>query len=330
MRAKGREMPMTIARRSIIATALAAPVVARAQSAWPNGTIRMLVPWPAGGSADTVARLLQPHVSATLGVPLVVDNRAGASGSIGTREVARAAPDGNTWVFVFDTHATNPFFIPDLGFDTKADLAPVMLVATSPMMLTAINSRPWQTVAEMLAAARARPETITYGTVGIGSLAHLTMELLQAATGVKLVHVPYRGGNPLNAAAAAGDLDLAISTAAGMATLIGDHVRPLAQTSATRSENWPRIPTLIEAGVPGVASRAFWGILAPARVPAAVVARMNAALQQALRQPVVRERMTKNMGVDIVGSSPAAFASFLDQQIDTWGRVVRERGIKAE
>jgi len=321
---------MTIARRSLVATALAAPVLARAQPAWPNGTIRMLVPWPAGGSADTVARLLQPHVAATLGVPMVVDNRAGASGSIGTREVARATPDGNTWVFVFDTHATNPFFIPDLGFDTKADLTPVMLVATSPMMLTAINNRPWRTVAEMLAAARARPETVTYGTVGIGSLAHLTMELLQAATGVKLVHVPYRGGTPLNAAAAAGDLDLAISTAAGMATLIGEHVRPLAQTSDTRSPNWPQIPTLIEAGVPGVASRAFWGILAPSRVPAPVVARMNAALQDALRQPVVRDRMTKNMGVDIVGSTPAEFTAFLDRQMETWGRVVRERGIKAE
>ncbi len=323
---------MMIARRGLLVATLAAPAVARAQTqaAWPNGTIRMLVPWPAGGSADTVARLLQPHVAAKLGVPLVVDNRAGASGSIGTREIARATPDGNNWVFVFDTHATNPFFIPDLGFDTKADLAPVMLVATSPMMLTAINNRPWTTVAEMLAAARARPETITYGTVGIGSLAHLTMELVQAATGTRLVHVPYRGGNPLNAAAAAGDLDLAISTAAGMATLIGNHVRPLAQTSEARSPNWQQIPTLIEAGVPGVASRAFWGILAPARTPAPVVARMNAALKEALAHPTVRDRMTQNMGVDIVGSSPAEFTSFLDQQIATWGRVVRDRNIKAE
>ena len=323
---------MTIARRSLLA-GLAVPTiagVAGAQTGWPQGTIRLLVPWPAGGSADTVARLLQPHVSAKLGVPVVVDNRAGASGSIGTREIARAAPDGNNWVLVFDTHATNPFFIPDLGFDTRADLAPVMLVATSPMMLTAINARPWRSVAEMLAAARARPETVTYGTVGIGSLAHLTMELLQAATGTRLVHVPYRGGNPLNAAAAAGDLDLAISTAAGMATLIGNHVRPLAQTSEARSANWPEIPTLIEAGVPGVASHAFWGILAPAKVPAAMVVRMHEALREALAQPMVRDRMTRLMGVDIVGSSPAEFASFLDQQIDIWGRVVRERGIKAE
>lgn len=321
-------------RRHLLAAALAAPLAAprlgRAQAAWPNGPIRLLVPWPAGGSADTVARLLQGPVAERLGVPVVVDNRAGASGSIGTREVARSAPDGNNWVFVFDTHATNPFFIQDLGFDSQKDLAPVMLVATSPMMLTAINNRPFRSVAEMLAAAKARPETITYGTVGIGSLAHLTMELLQAATGTKVVHVPYRGGNPLNAAAAAGDLDLAISTAAGMSTLIGQHVRPLAQTGETRSAAWPQVPTLIEAGVPGVAARAFWGILCPARVPEPVVARMNAALQEALALPRVQERMTKGMGIDIVGSSPAEFGRFLDQQAETWGRVVRERNIRPE
>lgn len=321
---------MFASRRALLAAPLLLPAVTQAQPAWPNGPIRLLVPWPAGGSADTVARLLQQQVAATLGVPVVVENRAGASGSIGTREIARAPADGNSWVYVFDTHATNPFFIADLGFDTKADLTPVMLVASSPMMLTAINNRPWRTVGEMLAAARARPETVTYGTVGIGSLAHLTMELLQAATGVKLVHVPYRGGNPLNAAAAAGDLDLAISTAAGMATLIGEHVRPLAQTGETRSANWPAIPTLIEAGVPGVAARAFWGVLAPARVAPAIVARMNAAMREALAQPSVRDRLTRNMGVDIVGSSPAEFGTFLDQQMAIWGRVVRERGLRAE
>jgi tripartite-type tricarboxylate transporter receptor subunit TctC len=324
-----------IARRPLLAACLAAPALmpsplVRAQAAWPNGPIRILVPWPAGGSADTVARLLQGPVSQKLGVPVVVDNRAGASGSIGTREVARNAPDGNNWVFVFDTHATNPYFIPDLGFDTKADLAPVMLVATSPMMLTAINSRPWHTVQEMLAAAKARPETVTYGTVGIGSLAHLTMELLQAATGTRLVHVPYRGGNPLNAAAAAGDLDLAISTATGMATLIGPHVRPLAQTGDTRSPAWPEIPTLIEAGVPGVAARAFWGVLAPARTPEPIITRMSEALKDGLALPTLRERMTQGMGVDIVGSSPAEFGQFLDAQMEIWGRVVRERHLRAE
>ncbi len=323
-----------ILRRTLLAAglaaSLAAPAILRAQSPWPNGPVRLLVPWPPGGSADTQARLLAQQLQAILGVPVVVENRAGASGSIGTREIARAAPDGNSWVFVFDTHATNPFFIRDLGFDTRRDLQPVMLVATSPMMLTAINSRPWQNVQDMLAAARARPESITYGTVGIGSLAHLTMELLQGATGTKLVHVPYRGGSPLNAAAAAGDLDLAISTAAGMGNLIPRSVRPLAQTGHPRSSHWANIPTLIESGVPGIAVRAFWGILGPARIPEPILARFHAALVQAINHPMVRDRMENGLGIDVVGSTPAEFASFLDQQIETWGKVVRERDIKAE
>lgn len=311
----------------LAAAALAAPASLRAQS-WPSGPVRILVPWPPGGSADTLCRLLAQHAATVLGTAIVVDNRAGASGSIGTREIARAAPDGSNWVFVFDTHATNPFFIPDLGFDTQKDLRPVMLVATSPMMLTVINNRPWTALAEVLVAARQRPETITYGTVGIGSLAHLTMELVQAATGTRLVHVPYRGGNPLNAAAAAADLDLAISTAAGMSGLIGPHVRALAQTGETRSAAWPQVPTLIEAGAPGVHARAFWGLLAPARVPEPIIQRMNAAFRDALAQPAIRTRITEGFGADIVGSSPEAFTRFLDDAMATWSRVVRERGIK--
>jgi tripartite-type tricarboxylate transporter receptor subunit TctC len=322
---------MRIARRPLlgaIAAGLAAPALA--QPAWPSGPIRIVAPFPPGGSTDALARLLQPALTQSLGVPVVVENRAGASGALGTAAVARSAPDGNTWVLVFDTHAVNPALIANIGFDTERDLTPLLLFGTAPMVLTKHRTRPWQDFAAMAAAARARPDTVTYGTIGNGSLAHLTMALLGKATGLQLVHVPYRGGGPLATAAVAGEVDLPIATRPA----IGAHVDsgalvPLAQTGATRSPSMPDVPTLAEAGVPGIDARAFWGFLGPANLPAAVKQRMEAALRAALAQPELRGRVT-GLGIDLDPQGEAAFASFLSVQIATWGRVVRENAIRPD
>ena len=319
-------------RRALLAAgaALAAPGIARAQGAWPNGPIRIVVPFPPGGSTDAMARILQPRLQAEFGVPIVVENRGGASGSLGTAQVARAAPDGNTWLIVFDTHAVNPALIPNIGFDTQRDLTPLLLFGTAPMVLTAHRTRPYRSLAQVLEAAKARPETITYGSIGNGSLAHLTMELAQRAGGFRLVHVPYRGGGPLAVAAAAGEVDLPIATRPA----IGVHVDagtliPLAQTGATRSPSMPDIPTLAEAGIPGIDARAFWGFLGPANLPPAIKQRMEAAVRKALDIPEVRERVIA-LGIDLDPKGEDVFGPFVARQMDTWARVVRENNIRPD
>jgi tripartite-type tricarboxylate transporter receptor subunit TctC len=311
------------------ASVLAAPAL-RAQRAWPNDTIRIIAPFPPGGSTDALARLLQPHLTRSLGVSVVVENRAGASGSLGTAAVARSAPDGNSWVLVFDTHAVNPALIPNMGFDTERDLTPLLLFGTAPMVLTAHRTRPYKTFAAMAEAARAKPDTLTYGSIGNGSLAHLTMALVGKASGLQLVHVPYRGGGPLALAALAGEVDLPIATRPA----IGVHVDsgalvPLAQTGATRSPSMPDIPTLAESGVPGIDARAFWGFLGPAGLPAPIRQRMEAAIREALAIPEVRARVIA-LGIDLDPQGEAGFAPFLSTQIATWGRVVRENNIRPD
>ncbi|BDG72490.1 tripartite tricarboxylate transporter substrate-binding protein [Roseomonas fluvialis] len=319
-------------RRSLLAAAglLAAPAVAHAQAAWPNGPIRIIVPFPPGGSTDALSRLLQPRLSAEFGVPVVVENRAGASGALGTAAAARAAPDGNTWVLVFDTHAVNPALIPTIGFDTQRDLTPLLLFGTAPMVLTAHRTRPYRSVAQVVEAAKARPETVTYGTIGNGSLAHLTMALAQRAGGFSLVHVPYRGGGPLAVAAVAGEVDLPIATRPA----IGVHIDsgalvPLAQTGATRSPSMPDIPTLAESGIPGIDARAFWGFLGPANLPAAVKQRMEAAIRGALDVPEIRSRVL-GLGIDLDPQGEAVFGPFVARQMEVWAQVVRENNIRPD
>jgi tripartite-type tricarboxylate transporter receptor subunit TctC len=306
---------------------LAAPALAQA---WPNGPVRIIVPFPPGGSADTITRLLQPRLAAEIGAPVVIENRPGASGALGTAVAARAPGDGQTFVMVFDSHAVNPSFIANLGFDPKRDLVPVMLIGTAPMLITTHRARPWQTLGEVIAAAKARPDTITYGTIGVGSLAHLTMSLMQNRGGFQVVHVPYRGGGPMSAAAAAGELDLPMASGAGLGGQVGQSLRPLAQTGARRSALYADVPTVAEAGLPGIDALAWWGMLAPARLPDPVLRRWHAALATALAVPEVQARLTGGLGLDIVGSSPEEFGVFLDRQMATWSAVIRDNAIRPD
>jgi len=326
-----------ITRRALAASSaalLAAPTLTRpalAQPAWPNGPIRIIAPFPPGGSVDTMSRLFQQPLSAELGVPVIVENRGGASGSLGTAQVARAAADGQTFVLVFDTHATNPALIPNMGFDTRRDLAPVLLIGTAPNMLLTHRSRPWRNMEELVAAARARPDTISYGTIGNGSLAHLGMVLAQRAGRMQVTHVPYRGGGPLALSAMTGETDLVAATG----TIFVEHLRqgilrPLAVMGPRRRPSLPDVPTMAEAGLPGVEAEAFWGLLAPAATPPAILARMEAATRRASEVPEVRERLTTIMGIEMRNEGGAAFGAFLDRQIDIWGRVIRENEIKPD
>lgn len=306
---------------------LATPALAQ----MPSGTIRIVVGFPPGGSTDAVSRLLAPHLQAAFGQAVVVENRPGASGNLAAQAVARGPADGSQWLLVFDTHAVNPALIPTPGFDSRRELAPIMLIGTAPNLISVHRDRPWQDMPAVIAAARARPDVLTFGTIGNGSLAHLTMALAQRNGAFRMTHVPYRGGGPLATAAMAGETDLAVATG----TIFVPHfqqgvLRPVAVTSAERSRARPQLPTLAEVGVPGVDARAFWGVLCAAGVPAAVRARMEAALREAIALPAVQERLAGVMGIELAPGGPDVFAGFLERQMETWGRVVRENDIRPD
>ena len=318
-------------RRSLlpfIIAMLAVTCGTRAQE-WPSKPIRFIAPFPPGGSVDQVARILGHALMPALGQPIVVENRSGASGSIGTGATAKSTPDGYTFVVVFDTHAVNPSLIPNMGFDTQKDLAPVMLIATSPMAVVTHVSTPYNSLTDVIAAAKEKPGAVSFGSIGSGSLGHLTMTLLQNEGKFQLPHVTYKGGGPLMQDAVAGHVPLAIGTT----FLVSPHiesklVRPIAITSANRTAKMNAVPTIAEQGFPGFEVYAWWGILAPAGTPKPIIDRMNTELARVLEQPAVRDKLSQQ-GMDIVGSSPEVLGSFIAKEIEHWARVVRDNKIKA-
>ena len=312
------------------AAAIVLPSAASAQSdSWPSRPIRMVSPFPPGGTTDLLARQLAPGLSQALGQQVIVENRAGGGGSLGTGQVAKSAPDGYTFVLVFDSHAVNPSLIPNLPFDTRNDLAPVMLIATGAMVITAYSSQPWKNFSQLLAAAKATPGLPNYGTIGSGSLANLAMTTMGVQAGFTPTHVPYKGGGPLVQDAIGGHVPVAI----GSIALLSPHIKsgvlvPLAVTTTTRDPVLPNVPTVSEQGQPGFEATAWWGILAPAKTPPAIVARMNAEVTKLLRDPQMREKMA-NQGMNIVASTPEAFGKFIDEQSTKWAKVVKENNIRA-
>jgi len=320
-----------LTRRSLIAAALVAPVAARAQQGWPSGIMRIVVPFPAGGSVDTISRLVQNRLQQRLGANVIVENRPGASGSTGAAAVAKSPPDGMSWLMVFDTHAVNPFLLPSLPFDTETDLDPVLLIGTAPNVICAHPTRPYRSLADVIAAARQRPETITYGTIGTGSVGHLSMTLLSKRAGVKLVHVPYRGGGPLLNDTIAGHIDLAIaSTGLFGPHLSGDKMRPLSQTGAVRLASFPGIPTVIEDGFPGFETYAWWGVFAPAGTPKPIVERFGAELVASIRDERVEKQLTDVQLITLVLGGPELLRKFLAEQMRMWADVIRENNIKGD
>ena len=314
---------------SVLAAALISPMGAWAQGAWPNQPIKVVNPFPTGGTVDQISRLLQPHLQNNLGQPIVIDNKVGASGSIGTGIVAKSAPDGYNWVMVFDTHGVNPSLYPNLPFDTLKDLRGVIQIGTGAMVITAHSSTPYKTYADLVAAAKAKPGTIGYGTIGSGSMAHLAMTALGNHLKVDWTHIPYKGGGPLATDGVAGHVQVTMATYDLWAPhLSSGKLRPLAVTSPNRMPELPDVPTLQELGVPGFEAQAWWGMFAPAGTPDAIVNRMNAAVAKSLQEPAVQERL-KQMGVVITATSPADTDRFVKNEVEKWGKVVRDNKITA-
>jgi tripartite-type tricarboxylate transporter receptor subunit TctC len=321
-----------ITRRGLSAAALAlpfAPALARAQS-WPSGTIRIIAPFPAGGSVDALARMVQPHLERRLGATVIVENRPGAGGSVGANAVAKAPPDGMTWLFVFDTHAVNPSLLPNMPFDSVKDLDPVMLIGTAPMVITVHPNQPHRTLADLVKAGKDTAGGLPYGTIGNGSLGHLAMTLLAKQAGTTFNHIPYRGGGPLINDALGGHVPIAIASVAVLAShLTAGTLRPIAQTGLTRAATLAQVPTVAESGFAGFEAEAWWGVFAPARTPAAIRDRFHAELKAAFRDPVLEKQLTETQQIKLMTSSPAELQAFFAAQMRIWGKVVEENAIKA-
>jgi tripartite-type tricarboxylate transporter receptor subunit TctC len=317
-----------IALLALISALAALPAAAQD---WPSKPVSFIVPFPPGGSVDPLARLVSAKLTDALKQQFIVENKPGASGSIGTAFVAKARPDGYTFVFVFDTHAVNPSLIPGMQFDTAKDLAPVMLVGTAPMAIATAASKPYKNWGDVIKAAKAKPDSVSFGTIGNGSLGHLTMILVQQAAGLKLVHVPYKGGGPMTTDAIGGQIELGVASVAAVAPHVkSGKLRPIAITGQKRSHSMPEVPSLSELGLPGFNALAWWGIFAPTGTPKPVIDRFHAELVKALGQADLRKTLTETLGMDLVVSSPEAQQKFLLDEMARWGKVVRDNGIKPD
>jgi tripartite-type tricarboxylate transporter receptor subunit TctC len=309
--------------------ALSVPQLATAQ-AWPSKQpIKLVAVFPPGGSVDQVARIIGQPLSQQLGQSVIVENRGGASGAIGTAAVAQSAPDGYTFAVVFDTHGVNPALNPNLPYDTKKDLTPLVLVGTSPMVLaTHVNSE-YKTFKDVLDAAKAK-KNVSFGTIGNGSLGHLAMALLGKDANVEWTHVPYKGGGPLMSDAISGHVPLSIgSVFVTKPHIDSGRMRPLAVTTSKRAADLPNVPTVAENGYPGFEAPAWWAVLAPAKTPPDIVKRMNEELNKVLKNPEVAKKLDAQ-GIDVVGGSTAQAAAFIDKQMSIWAKVVKDNGIKAD
>jgi len=303
----------------MMAGAALAPFLARGRIAhaqnWPSGILKIVVPFPPGGTVDPIARLVQNGMQQRLGATIVIENKSGGSGSAGTASVAKSAPDGNTWLFVFDTHSVNPYLM-NLQYDTEKDLDPVMLVATAPYLLAVNTKHDFKTLADVLAVAKAKPEGLSYASVGSGSIGHLFMVLLQKKTGVKLTHVPYRGGGPAMNDILSGQVDLffeVISTAAPQVQ--SKRAFALLATGNARSPLLPDVPTTSELGYPGLNLTSWTGLAAAAGTPAPIVELLNKEANVVMQSDKMTDLLA-HLGIRPVGGSPAKMAERIAQEAD--------------
>jgi tripartite-type tricarboxylate transporter receptor subunit TctC len=309
--------------------ALIAPSLALAQleANYPSKPIMMVVTYPPGGGADAMARLIAPKLSEALGQSVIVDNRPGASGQIGAAAVAKAAADGYTLMLDASSFAVNPALYPKLPYDTLKAFKPIGVVALFPNVVLVNSGFPAQNVAELIALARKSKGAVAYASSGNGSAQHLAGVLFESATGVDMVHVPYKGGGPALSDVIGGQVPLFFGNLASTVQHVqGGKLRALAVTSSNRSTILPEVPTLNEAGVIGAEIHEWNALFVPAATPPAIINKLAAAFQRAQETPEVRQRVAQ-LGGEMQRTTPDQAQAFIDQQISLWGRVVRERKI---
>jgi tripartite-type tricarboxylate transporter receptor subunit TctC len=313
----------------VAAFSAAALPAAHAQSGFPERPIKLIVPLAPGGGGDIVARLIAAKIGPVLGQTVVVENRAGGATVIGTDLVAKAAPDGYTLVLATSSHAINGSLI-KLPFDPVKDFTGVSLIATSPLMLT-VNPKkvPARSLAELIALAKSRPEGLTYASSGLGSLPHLSGELLARTAGVKLLHIAYKGSAPAEADLLGGQIDMYFGSPSSLlAHVKSGALLMIASTGSKRSAAFPNVPTMAET-YPGLSAETFYLVLAPAGTPAPVVEKLSAAIRGAVEAQDMKDRLA-DLGAEPVGSSPADGLKYIDAQVRQWRAVVKEAGIKGQ
>ena len=315
---------LTIASAGLI---LGAPAVAQT---YPDKPIKFVVPYPPGGGTDVIARIVQERLGAALGQQVLIENKGGAGGSVGTEVVAHAAPDGYTVLFTLSSHTINPAIFPKLSFDTVRDFEPVGTVASLPQILVANPQFPANTVAEMVALAKAKPDSLSFASVGNGSPGHLAGELMKIRTGIHMTHIPYRGGGPAVTDVMGGQVPLLwVSIPAAAQFVKTGKLKALAVSTLKRSAAFPDVPTMQEAGVPDFEVDSWYAMFVPAKTPKAAIDKLNRALNTVIAEPAIREKLLAQ-GSEGVGGTPEALGRTVVAELPKWAKLAKEANIRAD
>jgi tripartite-type tricarboxylate transporter receptor subunit TctC len=319
--------------RFAVASLVALPVFAVAPAlaqSYPSKPVRFIVPWPPGGGADIMSRLVNQPLGDALGQQVVIDNRGGAAGNIGAELAAKSPPDGYTIVFAYSgTHSINPHIYRRMPFKTS-DLAPVIQLASVPQLVVVHPSLPVKSVRELVALVKTKPDQLSYASSGNGAINHLAGELFKMKTGSRIVHVPYKGGGPAAVALLSGEVGMIFGEPASMMGFLkSGKLRALAVTSGKRALSLPELPTMAEAGVAGYDVTSWNGILIPASTPAPIVDRLNAELNKIITAPAMRDRMI-GLGYEPVGGTPDAFGKFIQSELAKWAPVVKAANVRID
>ena len=327
-----RRFTGTVAATSFVAAAmLLSHSAASAQAAYPSRAIKLIVPFPAGGGTDLIAREVANKVAVANGWSIIIDNKPGSGGNLGVDAAAKSPADGYTLVLGQTSNlAINPTLYPKLPYNPQKDLTPIVTVASAPLALVVAADSPYKTLADVVAAAKARPEALNYASSGSGTVAHLATELLQKTAGVKFTHVPYKGAAQGSTDLIGGQIQMYMSS---VPTLIGyvkgGKMRVLAVTSAKRTADLPAVPTVAESGFKGFEAVTWFGIAGPAGLPKDVVAKVNGAFNKALQDPEVKKKLA-SQGADALGGTPEQFARLVHDDIERWAPIVKESGAKVD
>jgi len=305
-------------------------VCAQPAASYPTQPIKIVVPFPPGGATDIIARIIGQKMSERMGVSVIIENKAGANGNIASEAVARAAADGYTLLYNTSSIALSPALYKNLSFDTQKDLAPVTLTTVVPMLLAVNPSVPANNVMELAAFLKSKPGLVTFGSAGIGNITHLSPLLMMDQLGVTANHIPYKGSAPSVMAVVAGEVQFDMEPmAVGLQFAKEGRIKPLAVSTLQRSPALPNVPTLDESGMKGFEVGAWQGIMAPGKTPAPIINRLNQEITQIIALPEIIEKLQAH-GAQVLGSTPAEYASYLDSEIKRWDKVVKESNTKPE
>jgi tripartite-type tricarboxylate transporter receptor subunit TctC len=311
--------------------ALIAPAAVLAQGAYPSKAIKLIVPFPAGGTTDILARSIANELTRSFGHPVVVENRAGAGGNIGADAVAKSAPDGYTLLMgTVGTHGINSGLYAKMPYDAVKDFAPITIVAAVPNMLVVHPSLPVKTVKDLIDLAKANPGKITFASSGAGTSIHLSAELFKTMAGVNMLHIPYKGSAPALTDLAGGQVNIMFDNMPSALPLVkGGRLRAIAVTTLKRSPAMPDLPTIAESGLPGYDASSWFAVLAPAGTPRDIVMKLNAAIVKSLGTPEMKEKLS-SQGAEPVGNTPEQFAAHIQSELVKWAKVIKESGAKVE